>query len=351
MSEHNVVTKRRRRGRRKNTTSKQSRILQSNPFGALAHLDDDDENTSASESDDIRAHTHNTHSNNQNNTIKTPPIITTGNYNVNEIMRVLNITKYTYKQMSIGTKILIENKEEHDKCQKYLTEKKIEFYSHRPRGNKILKAVVYGLPQTDTNQLKLYFNRTLHIDPIEIYEMNTKNKDKNNSLYLFHFNKDQITMNGIRKIKVISHTIVKWMPYSPKFKGPTQCRNCTVTAQKIVIETKYVYFVLPQTTTQKIATWHKMHLKMVEQSLDASTALTKTYLTHTEQMIQNAHSAKNISTLENPLTIEIIIEHVNPKAGEIFSITKLTIFHHSTQTESITIIKHLRHLTHTHNSS
>lgn len=35
-------------------------------------------------------------------------------------------------------------------------------------------------------------------------------------------------MEVLNKVKVVNHTIVKWAPYSPKFKGPTQCRLCTM---------------------------------------------------------------------------------------------------------------------------
>lgn len=35
-------------------------------------------------------------------------------------------------------------------------------------------------------------------------------------------------MNDLSKVKVVNHTVIKWAPYSPKFRGPTQCRSCTM---------------------------------------------------------------------------------------------------------------------------
>lgn len=223
-----VLTGKRKRSRKKkDRRSKQSRTTSSNPYSLLA-----DEGEAEDEGTSIYSEAHSEHNEEPNNEgmneskEKPPPLITTGNCNVNELMREMKITNYTYKQMTIGNKILLFNEEERKRCQRHLIDRRIEFYTHRARGNKVFKAVVYGLPQTDVNQLKVYFNRALNIKPLEIFEMNTKNKNIHNALYLFHFNKDEITMADLRKIKVINHTIVKWMPYSPKFKGPTQCRNC-----------------------------------------------------------------------------------------------------------------------------
>lgn len=105
------------------------------------------------------------------------------------------------------------------------TRKKIEHYTHKKKQDKAFKAVMYGLPQADIDELKKYFELKLNMFPTAIYEIKTKKNDPNNAIYLFHFNKKDISMEVLNKVKVVQHTIVKWAPYSPKFKGPTQCRR------------------------------------------------------------------------------------------------------------------------------
>lgn len=87
---------------------------------------------------------------------------------------------------------------------------------------------MYGLPKTDLNEIKQFFDTRLNIATNGIFEIKTKSNDPNTAIYLFHFNKKDISMQVLNKIKVVNQTIVKWAPYSPKFKGPTQCRLCTM---------------------------------------------------------------------------------------------------------------------------
>lgn len=229
MDDYKTVSRKKRRKKfNQQNTINVNKIFSNNLFSPLQTNDDDehDNDTDSMRSEYEKA-------TNQKTTTtphyKPPPIVITGTCNVNDIMRELKITQYTFKRMSIGYKVMLDNEEEHAKCKTLLIAKKIEFYSHRPRGNKLLKAVLYGLPQTDVNQLKIYFNKNINLKPLDIFEMNTKNKNVHNSLYLFHFDKNDASMSDLRnKIKVINHTLIKWMPYSPKYKGPTQCRNCSM---------------------------------------------------------------------------------------------------------------------------
>lgn len=92
----------------------------------------------------------------------------------------------------------------------------------------MFKVVMYGHPKTDPNDLKSYFVKELNIETNAVYEIKTKSGDPNNAIFLFHFNKSAITMSDLSKVKVVNHTVVRWAPYSPKLKGPTQCRSCTM---------------------------------------------------------------------------------------------------------------------------
>lgn len=78
----------------------------------------------------------------------------------------------------------------------------------------------------NVNELKACFATELNIRPLEIFLMKTKNVNTNNALYLIHLNKNEISINDLRKIKAINHTIVNWMPYKYRRRGPTICNKC-----------------------------------------------------------------------------------------------------------------------------
>lgn len=159
-----------------------------------------------------------------------PPIIITGK-TFNEIRPMLlsmKVNKFALKIISIGVKIQFDCEKEYDVACKYFRGNKIEHFTHKKRPDKAFKAVMYGLPKIELNEVKEYFETRLNILPTAVFEIKTKNNDPNNAIYLFHFNKKDITMEVLHKVKVVNHTIVKWAPYSPKFKGPTQCRLCTM---------------------------------------------------------------------------------------------------------------------------
>lgn len=100
--------------------------------------------------------------------------------------------------------------------------------THKSKENKLFKAVLYGLPKTDVDEIKQYFKNQLNLVPIEVFEMKTKSTDPNRAIYLFHFDKNIVSRQILQQIKTILNVVVRWAAYSPKYKGPTQCRNCTM---------------------------------------------------------------------------------------------------------------------------
>lgn len=167
---------------------------------------------------------------NQKNKDKLPPIVITGKTytEVKTMLAAIKATKFAVKIISIGVKIQFDDEPEFDTACAYFREKKIEHYTHKKKQDKAFKAVMYGLPQVDISEVKEYFEKRLNIVPIAIHEIKTKKSDPNNAIYLFHFDKKVVSMEVLNKVKVVNYTIVKWAPYSPKFKGPTQCRVCTM---------------------------------------------------------------------------------------------------------------------------
>lgn len=159
-----------------------------------------------------------------------PPIILTdtSHNDIHKAMLTLGITNFSLKVTSIGVRVQTFGDSDCKKLRANLDLNKFEYFSHKSKSDKVFKAVMYGHPQTDINELKECFKTSLNIVPIEVFELKTRGKDPNNAIYLFHFNKKEVSMNDLAKVRVVNHTVIRWAPYSPKFKGPTQCCSCTM---------------------------------------------------------------------------------------------------------------------------
>lgn len=151
-------------------------------------------------------------------------VITQKEFNIG-LIKNLNLPDLTFKLISLGTRISFCEKASYEKCVTFLSENKIEFFTHRFKNN-IFKAILSGLPQTDPNDIKTELSSKYNLDVTEVREIQTSYYNKNNRLYLICLNKNDITLGQLKEIKVINFTIVKWLRFSPKHKGPTQCRRC-----------------------------------------------------------------------------------------------------------------------------
>lgn len=222
MSKPNV-----KKRRKKLSTAPLSKIpktlLSANRFSALYNKTHD---ANEEEEDD-----QSTANNTQHVTSDKPAPITVTGKCANDVKKLLDeaqIKDYMIEIISIGVKIQLKTKIDYMSIRTILPQKKIDHFTHKPRSDKPFKAVMYGLPKTDVNEVKSFFLDTLNINVIEVYEMKTKNADPNHAIYLVHFNRTDMSLAKLNKITAVNNTIVKWAAYSPKFKGPIQCRKCTM---------------------------------------------------------------------------------------------------------------------------
>lgn len=156
------------------------------------------------------------------------PVIVTGICNnLKELLAQQNINNYNVKMISIGTKIFIENDEDFNQICSLLKDKSIEFFTHSSKNEKLLKVVLTGLPDMDIESIKDEL-KMLNITPSQIFKMTVRNPNPNAALYLLHLNSKETSLQDLNKVKALCHTIVKWNKYKPKFRGPTQCRNCAM---------------------------------------------------------------------------------------------------------------------------
>lgn len=156
---------------------------------------------------------------------KIPPIIVTQKDFKSNVISDLNLPDITFKFISLGLKISFGNMDSYDKCIEFLSKKNIEFFTHRVKNN-IFKVVLSGLPQLNTDDIKVELNSRHNLNILDVRELQTSYYNKNSRLYLISLENKDINLAQLRQIKDVNHTIVNWLRFSPKFKGPIQCRRC-----------------------------------------------------------------------------------------------------------------------------
>lgn len=153
-----------------------------------------------------------------------PIVITQKEFNISEIKN-LNIPEITFKFISLGIKVSFGEKSSYDKCIDYLNANNVEFFTHRVNNN-MFKVILSGLPQTNPDVIKEELKTKFNLNVSDVRELQTSYFNKNNRLYLLCLDKSEINLGQLKQIKVVNYTIVKWLRFSPKNKGPTQCRKC-----------------------------------------------------------------------------------------------------------------------------
>lgn len=198
--------KKRKRKQNKNDFLKSIQVPLNNRFQPL---DEDDNNIAESESPPLK------------HTIS-PIVVTDHNTDISKITKELKIT-CQLKLLSVGQKIICESVDDKKSLSKFLVEKKINFYSHPENDSKLFKVVLSGLPELPIDNITDSLKSQHNVTPIKIILFNTNSPNK---LYLCHFNKNDVSMKSLNTIKIVYHHIIKWLPYNPKHKGPTQCYRC-----------------------------------------------------------------------------------------------------------------------------
>lgn len=188
----------------------------SNQFECLSDMEEDDVNTNNDYSEVLTKIP---------KVPKVPPIIITHSQFDGAILKSLNLPDINLKFISLGIKVSFKESSSFEKCIEYLKINNIEFYTHRVKDN-IFKVILSGLPKTNTDDIKMELNSKYNLNVLNVRELETSYYNKHSRLYLLNLDKGDITLKELNQIKVINHTIVKWLRFSPKHKGPTQCHNC-----------------------------------------------------------------------------------------------------------------------------
>lgn len=172
--------------------------------------------------------TNNKPGNQPKNQKKPPPVVLTGkNTDIDKILKENGIENFNMKNISIGTKVFVNNDNDFEKISSYLQQNGIDYYSHGRKDQRICKVVITGLPEMSTKLIEEEL-ANLNIHPLQVIQMKTLNPNPHRALYLIHLNGKETTFQDVQKIKSVHHTIIKWSKYKPRPRGPTQCRNCSM---------------------------------------------------------------------------------------------------------------------------
>lgn len=158
---------------------------------------------------------------------KIPPIVTT-EMNINAIRQLMDTIKidnsrFFIRFMSIGTKIILQNRADFDSTVAELLKQKKPFFTHDIPSDKTSKYVLSGLHDVPPADIKIALSNA-GVSCLDVKKMRTRND--NHCLFLVYFLQKSVTLNQLKTIKSILNIIIKWSPYISAQKGPTQCNNC-----------------------------------------------------------------------------------------------------------------------------
>lgn len=199
-----------------NKSNEKSKFLNSiplpltNKFAALEQEKMDDESTS-------NAHT-------ASKSKIAPIVVTNFEIDIQSITAALELSEpCDIKLVSVGRKIFAKSMEDKQKITDALKETNIDYFSHPDIDQKIFKAVLTGLPEVPISDITDSLKESHNITATKVIMFNTKSTSK---LYLCHFQKSEVNMKTLNAITTCYHHIIKWQPYKPTRKGPTQCYRC-----------------------------------------------------------------------------------------------------------------------------
>lgn len=153
-----------------------------------------------------------------------PIVVTNFDLDIHKFTSTLGLSdQCEIKLVSVGRKIFVKSFADKQKIINACTHQQIDYFTHPDSENKTFKAVLTGLPEIPTQEI-IDSLKSLHdITATKVIMFNTNSKSK---LYLCHFLKSEVNMKVLASITKCYHHIVKWQPYKPKRRGPTQCYRC-----------------------------------------------------------------------------------------------------------------------------
>lgn len=138
----------------------------------------------------------------------------------------LDVTSYAIKLLRHGLHVYCETVEDFKKVRDALKSANIQHYSHELEEEKHYKVVLTGLHKMEPNELIEELGRC-ELAPVAVRVISSRNaENRSDVLYVVSFPRGgTVTLNGLKKHKVVYHTRVDWQPYRHR-GGIVQCTRC-----------------------------------------------------------------------------------------------------------------------------
>lgn len=145
---------------------------------------------------------------------------------LHEICKILKITKYAIRKISIGLKIFCDSKEDFNLLCEHL-KSKYEYFTYGSKNEKPYKAVLLGFDKFDPLIIKKKLT-DLKLSCIDVKLVTKSNGPHNEqAIYIIYFERKSITMKELRQnYSIIDHIKVKWDFQRKRSTRITQCYNC-----------------------------------------------------------------------------------------------------------------------------
>lgn len=199
-----------------NKPNSSQRVGNQNYFAPLQTIDNDDSD------DDIVVE--------QVSKEKIPPltILKCTTEQIHEMMRLLKITEYSIRKISIGLKVFFSVKNDYDRFCNALNENyEYEFFTYATKNEKPFKAVLLGLDKCDPIIIKNYLiSKGLKCTDVKIVIRDKENRGEM-AIFIVYFERKTISLKELREnYSSINYIRVRWEYQKPKRSKITQCYNC-----------------------------------------------------------------------------------------------------------------------------
>lgn len=188
-----------------------------NRFSALSTFDDDDDDFTYSESE----------AEPKEYKVVIPPIIVDYVHSFTMVYGLIG-RAYTFKKMSIGTKIISPTINEYVSAKKKLTEAKFKFYTHELKDTKMYKLVLFGLPKLQTTLISDELKNSHNVIASSIKEIITSRSTLDDAIYVLEFDRSLYTKSQVKKIRHLCGIVIHWRKPTSSNKGPTLCTKCAM---------------------------------------------------------------------------------------------------------------------------
>lgn len=195
------------------------RVPTKNQFAPLANKDGDNNNTGDGINNDNKSRAARPK--------KPPPIVVFDTLsNATAAISAITAEKFKIQLDTNKVRLYACDDSTHELICTNLIAKKIEYFTHQLRENKLKKFVLYGLNKHKPDLLKAeLIKQGLKVEDVKAMTLkNPKYVDHTNYIIYFN-NKEAINLNNLKEIKHLYNTIIRWDHYR-HLDGPTRCSNC-----------------------------------------------------------------------------------------------------------------------------